>query len=174
MADINIYELTSIKSTENIYEILEHLTTANKGKTIIVIAPTVSNAPQENMSLAQGYCNKEAYVKSLIRKLGVPCYHRCYHILVDALLWSIEDNEMVEKITSLLYPALATWYGSTAGVIEKSIRTAIKVMWQLEDQQEMIKLIGYSKLDTDKQPTNKAFITAVMDDIISKAEFMNW
>lgn len=51
--------------------------------------------------------------------------------LHDAITFALEDHELIERITKLLYPQIAKVHNTTPSRIERAIRVAIERSWSL-------------------------------------------
>ena len=49
----------------------------------------------------------EVVVTEVIHQLGVPAHIKGYHYLREAILSSLEDKELLESVTKMLYPTVA-------------------------------------------------------------------
>ena len=86
------------------------------------------------------YENKDAYlernlesdVTNIIHEIGVPAHIKGYQYLRDAIMMSVNDNEMLNSITKLLYPSIAKRHKTTPSRVERAIRHAIEVAWSRE------------------------------------------
>ena len=51
-------------------------------------------------------------------------------VLLEAIKLSVEDSNVLNSITKVLYPTIAEQYNTTATGVERSIRHAIDLSWQ--------------------------------------------
>lgn len=51
--------------------------------------------------------NLEADVTNVIHEIGVPAHIKGYQYLRDAIILSVNDMEMLNSITKILYPTIA-------------------------------------------------------------------
>lgn len=51
--------------------------------------------------------NIENDVTSIIHDVGVPAHIKGYQYLREAIIMSVNDNEMLNSITKILYPSIA-------------------------------------------------------------------
>ena len=56
----------------------------------------------------------EIVVTDIIHQLGVPAHIKGYHYLRTAILYSIENKDLLDSVTKLLYPTVAGIYDTTA------------------------------------------------------------
>ncbi|MBR2974062.1 MAG: sporulation transcription factor Spo0A [Clostridia bacterium] len=107
----------------------------------------------------------EIMVSNIIKTIGVPAHIKGYQFLRDAIIWVIEDMELINAVTKELYPGIAKKYKTTPSRVERAIRHAIEVSWQRGDIDMLNKLFGHTvKFNKDK-PTNSEFIAMIADKI---------
>ena len=73
--------------------------------------------------------NLEKDVTDMIHEIGVPAHIKGYQYLREAIMMSVEDIEMLNSITKILYPTIAKKYQITPSRVERAIRHAIEVAW---------------------------------------------
>ena len=69
--------------------------------------------------------NLEADVTDIIHEIGVPAHIKGYQYLREAIMMSVDDIEMLNSITKILYPTIAKRYQTTPSRVERAIRHAI-------------------------------------------------
>lgn len=80
-------------------------------------------------------------------------------------MMSVEDTEMLNSITKVLYPSIAKKYQTTPSRVERAIRHAIEVAWSRGRMETLDALFGYT-INTGKgKPTNSEFIALIADKI---------
>ena len=57
--------------------------------------------------------NLEADVTNIIHEIGVPAHIKGYQYLRDAIVMSVNDMDMLNSITKILYPTIAKKYQTT-------------------------------------------------------------
>lgn len=115
--------------------------------------------------------NLEADVTNIIHEIGVPAHIKGYQYLRDAIMMSVEDMEMLNSITKILYPTIAKKYQTTSSRVERAIRHAIEVAWSRGKMDTIDELFGYT-INTGKgKPTNSEFIALIADKI--RLEYKN-
>lgn len=109
--------------------------------------------------------NLEGDVTNIIHEIGVPAHIKGYQYLRDAIIMSINDMDMLNSITKILYPSIAKKYQTTASRVERAIRHAIEVAWSRGKMDTIDSLFGYT-INTGKgKPTNSEFIALIADKI---------
>lgn len=68
----------------------------------------------------------EIKVTNVIHNVGVPANIKGYQYLRDAILMTINDNEMINAVTKQLYPEVAKRHKTTSSRVERAIRHAIR------------------------------------------------
>ena len=107
----------------------------------------------------------EVVVTDIIHQLGVPAHIKGYHYLRTAILHSIEDKKLLDSVTKLLYPTVASIYDTTSSRVERAIRHAIEIAWDRGNVDTLNSFFGYT-VDTGKgKPTNSEFIALITDKL---------
>ena len=106
----------------------------------------------------------ESDVTDVIHEIGVPAHIKGYQYLRDAIIMSVNDNEMLGAITKVLYPTIAN-YKTTSSRVERAIRHAIEVAWSRGRMETIEELFGYTVNSGKGKPTNSEFIALIADKI---------
>ncbi len=107
----------------------------------------------------------EADVTNIIHEIGVPAHIKGYQYLRDAIVMSVNDMEMLNSITKVLYPTIAKKYDTTTSRVERAIRHAIEVAWSRGKMDTIDALFGYTINHGKGKPTNSEFIALITDKI---------
>ncbi len=107
----------------------------------------------------------ELVISDIMRQIGVPAHIKGYQYLRSAIELSINDEEMLESVTKLLYPTIAKIYTTTASRVERAIRHAIEVAWDRGDVDVLSSYFGYTIQSNRGKPTNSEFIAMIADRI---------
>ena len=107
----------------------------------------------------------EITVTEVIHQLGVPAHVKGYHYLRCAILASIENPELLDSVTKLLYPTVAQKFGTTSSRVERAIRHAIEIAWDRGDLDVLNAFFGYTVNTCKGKPTNSEFIALVTDKL---------
>ena len=105
----------------------------------------------------------EAQVTKIIHQIGVPAHIKGYQYLRTAILMTIEDNEIINSVTKILYPSVAKKYATTTSRVERAIRHAIEVAWDRGDIDTLNSYFGYTIQNNRGKPTNSEFIAMIAD-----------
>ncbi len=115
--------------------------------------------------------NLEADVTNVIHEIGVPAHIKGYQYLRDAIILSVNDMEMLNSITKILYPTIAKKHQTTPSRVERAIRHAIEVAWSRGKMDTIDELFGYTVSTGKGKPTNSEFIALIADKI--RLEYKN-
>ena len=109
--------------------------------------------------------NIESDVTAIIHDVGVPAHIKGYQYLREAIIMSVNDTEMLNSITKILYPTIAKKYQTTSSRVERAIRHAIEVAWNRGRMDTIDELFGYTINAEKGKPTNSEFIALIADKI---------
>ena len=107
----------------------------------------------------------ERQVTHIIHDIGVPAHIKGYQYLREAICLAVDDMEIINAVTKVLYPEVAKRYGTTASRVERAIRHAIEVAWDRGDLETLQKYFGYTVSNAKGKPTNSEFIAMIADRI---------
>lgn len=109
--------------------------------------------------------NLESDVTNIIHEIGVPAHIKGYQYLRDAIMMSVDDSEMLNSITKILYPSIAKQHNTTPSRVERAIRHAIEVAWSRGKVDTIDELFGYTVHNGKGKPTNSEFVALIADKI---------
>lgn len=112
----------------------------------------------------------ENRVTDMIHEIGIPAHIKGYHYLRDAILMAIDDMDVLNAITKVLYPTVAKMHQTTSSRVERAIRHAIEVAWSRGKLDTLEELFGYTVSTGKGKPTNSEFIALVADTIRLKSK----
>ena len=107
--------------------------------------------------------NLEAAVTEIIHEIGVPAHIKGYQYLREAIILTINDMDIINAVTKVLYPEVAKKFGTTPSRVERAIRHAIEVAWDRGDIEVLQKFFGYTVSNIKGKPTNSEFIAMIAD-----------
>ena len=107
----------------------------------------------------------ENEVTDMIHEVGVPAHIKGYQYLRDAIMMVIQDSEMLNSITKILYPTIAKRNQTTPSRVERAIRHAIEVAWSRGNMEIINSLFSYTVSTGKGKPTNSEFIALIADKI---------
>ena len=105
----------------------------------------------------------EVLVTEVIHQIGVPAHIKGYHYLREAIILSIENTEMINSVTKLLYPTVAKKFNTTSSRVERAIRHGIEVAWDRGDIDVLNSYFGFTVHTGRGKPTNSEFIAMIAD-----------
>ena len=109
--------------------------------------------------------NLENNITELIHEIGIPAHIKGYHYLRDCIMMAIEDMDVLNAVTKVLYPTIAKKHKTTSSRVERAIRHAIEVAWSRGKLETLDELFGYTVSNGKGKPTNSEFIALVSDTI---------
>ena len=92
-------------------------------------------------------------------------FRKGYHYLRDAIIMAVNDMDVLNAITKILYPTVAKKYQTTSSRVERAIRHAIEVAWSRGKLDTLDELFGYTVSTGKGKPTNSEFIALIADTI---------
>lgn len=104
-------------------------------------------------------------VTKIIRDLGIPAHIKGYQYIREGIIMAIEDINMMNYITKLLYPTIAKKYKTTSSSVERAIRHAIEVAWNRGKVELLEEMFGYTVSAGKGKPTNSEFIALIADKL---------
>jgi two-component system response regulator (stage 0 sporulation protein A) len=107
----------------------------------------------------------ETQVTKVIHQIGVPAHIKGYQYLRTAIMMAIDDNEIINSVTKILYPSVAKKYSTTSSRVERAIRHAIEVAWDRGDIDTLNSYFGYTIQNNRGKPTNSEFIAMIADNL---------
>ena len=110
--------------------------------------------------------NLEANVTAIIHEIGVPAHIKGYQYLREAIIMTVEDMDVINAVTKVLYPEVARKFGTTASRVERAIRHAIEVAWDRGDLDTLQKYFGFTVSNSKGKPTNSEFIAMIADRLV--------
>ena len=114
---------------------------------------------------ATGNSSIEALVTSIIHEIGVPAHIKGYQYLREAIIIAVNDMDVINAITKVLYPQVAKTFQTTPSRVERAIRHAIEVAWDRGDLDTLQRFFGYTVSNTKGKPTNSEFIALIADKL---------
>ena len=107
----------------------------------------------------------ETQVTKIIHQIGVPAHIKGYQYLRSAIIMAINDSEIINSVTKILYPSVAKKYSTTTSRVERAIRHAIEVAWDRGDIDTLNSYFGYTVQQGRGKPTNSEFIAMISDNL---------
>ena len=114
---------------------------------------------------AESGSDLEVVVSDIMHQIGVPAHIKGYQYLRAAIILSINNTEMMNSVTKMLYPTVAKKFSTTASRVERAIRHAIEVAWDRGDVDVLSSYFGYTIQNSRGKPTNSEFIAMISDKL---------
>lgn len=163
-------DVVTTRDNEQMFKILTDLISKDKEFQIMITVPSTKrdvslqfeNAVQSKREEPK---DLEKDVTNMIHEIGVPAHIKGYQYLREAIMMSVEDIDMLNSITKLLYPSIAKRFQTTPSRVERAIRHAIEVAWSRGKMETLDALFGYTISTGKGKPTNSEFIALIADKI---------
>ncbi len=139
-------------NTENLVYYIENL--------LVNYSDDLGNIPEDNSSR-----NLEEQVTKIIHQIGVPAHIKGYQYLRTAIILTVNDSDIINSVTKILYPTIAKKYQTTTSRVERAIRHAIEVAWDRGDVEVLNSYFGYTIQINRGKPTNSEFIAMIADNL---------
>ena len=107
----------------------------------------------------------EEEVTSILHELGAPAHLKGYQFLREAIMMATVDLNVINSITKLLYPSIASKFMTTPSRVERAIRHSIEVAWSRGNTNNINSIFGFTVNITKGKPTNSEFIAMVADKL---------
>ena len=124
---------------------------------------TPSSPQQMVFGLQRAEQSLESVVTEIIHEIGIPAHIKGYQYLREAIILTINDMDVINAVTKVLYPTVAKKFGTTPSRVERAIRHAIEVAWDRGDVEVLQKFFGYTVSGVKGKPTNSEFIAMIAD-----------
>ena len=105
----------------------------------------------------------EQRLSGILLKLGIPAHVKGYRFLQEAVLTVMVEPERMTHMMHDLYPCVADKCQTTAGCVERSIRTAITMAWERSRPEESSRILGRSVNANYEKPTSSELIALVAE-----------
>ena len=97
-------------------------------------------------------------ITGALHQLGVPSNVKGFEYLRESIKLCVENSDILNSITKVLYPTVAEQYHTTSTGVERSIRHAIDLSWQSGDLATLQSYFGSRVYQENGKPTNSQFI----------------
>lgn len=101
----------------------------------------------------------------MIHEVGVPAHIKGYQYVREAIVIAVQDMDVINAVTKVLYPEVARRYSTTPSRVERAVRHAIEVAWDRGDLETLQRYFGYTVSNTKGKPTNSEFIAMISDKL---------
>lgn len=100
---------------------------------------------------------------NLLRRLGVNNSYKGFRYTTYGTNLAIYDPDLLTYISKGLYVEIACRFLTSAGCVERDIRTVVKTIWENGDRALLNEVFGR---ELEKKPHNGAFIDAVAHYVV--------
>lgn len=162
--------MVTTEDNERMFKLLTDLLNNDKEFQIMISVPSkkrdeIRVSAEKITEIKREERDLERDVTDMIHEIGVPAHIKGYQYLREAIMMSVEDIDMLNSITKVLYPTIAKRFQTTPSRVERAIRHAIEVAWNRGKMETLDSLFGYT-INTGKgKPTNSEFIALIADKI---------
>lgn len=104
-------------------------------------------------------------ITDILHQIGVPAHIKGYQYVREAIRLTVENPDMLNSVTKILYPTVAKNFKSTSSRVERAIRHAIEVAWDRGDVEVLNSYFGYTIQSQRGKPTNSEFVAMISDKI---------
>ena len=126
---------------------------------------TVNIKKSVNDSIPHNKHILENEITGMIHEIGVPAHIKGYQYLRESITLAVNDPDIINSITKVLYPTIAKKFDTTPSRVERAIRHAIEVAWNRGNPDILNDLFGYTISNGKGKPTNSEFIALISDNI---------
>lgn len=120
------------------------------------VGVTRNNEPTQDLNVI---------ITEILHQIGVPAHIKGYRYVREAIKLTVENPEMLNSVTKILYPTVAKSFKSTSSRVERAIRHGIETAWDRGDVDVLNSYFGYTIQNERGKPTNSEFIAMIADDI---------
>lgn len=131
-----------------------------------VVEPSAFQSMMNFTSPSKDY---EKKIGEILHYVGIPIHVKGYQYLKKAIHMVLEDESLLGAITISLYPEIAEFYKTTSSRVERSIRHAIELAWERQEDGDVKEFFGYGIHNQKGKPSNGEFIAMVADKILAES-----
>lgn len=109
-------------------------------------------------------------LQETLKRMGFSSSLQGYKYSMLAIMLAIQHPEILQQVTTLLYPTIAKRFNVTSTSVERCIRNAIEIAWIKGDTEFSNDLFQYS-IDSERgKPTNSEFLSVITEYFLFKYE----
>lgn len=117
-------------------------------------------------SYARRAATLEERISNIFISIGIPPHIKGYSYLREGIKMAVEQPDVINNVTKVLYPKIGEKYNTTASKVERAIRHAIEVAWNRGRIDVINAIFGARVYIGSEKPTNSEFIALVADKLI--------
>lgn len=107
----------------------------------------------------------ETLVTDILHDIGVPTHIKGYHYLREAIIIAVEDMDVINALTKVLYPQIARSFQTTPSRVERAIQHTIEISWDRREQNTLHQFFGYTVNKREDKPSAAEFLAVIADNI---------
>lgn len=107
--------------------------------------------------------NLEMRITDVLHALGMPAHIKGYSYTRYAISLVVERPQLINYVTTELYPLVAEKFDTTPSRVERAIRHGVEVVWDRGDIETLQNWFGYTVSPTKGKSTNSEFIALLSD-----------
>lgn len=107
---------------------------------------------------------KEKDISRVLCWLGLSPHVKGFKYLIEAIGLAIDDPSIRGRVTTELYPRIASQNDTTPSRVERAIRHAVKLVYRKGEAHNVESLFGHC-VSSDRRPTNSEFIARLSESI---------
>ena len=112
----------------------------------------------------------ERALTAILLALGMPAHMKGHRYLAEAVRLVLENEDLLDGVTKMLYPAVAQRFGCRPASVERAIRHSIELTWQRGGVERLNELVGSPAVSLRYKPTSSELI-ALIAQLISLAGY---
>lgn len=105
-------------------------------------------------------------ISNIFISIGIPPHIKGYAYLREGIKMAVEDPQVINNVTKVLYPVIGEKYETSASKVERAIRHAIEVAWNRGRTEAINAIFGARVYIGTEKPTNSEFIALVADKLL--------
>ena len=114
---------------------------------------------------AEAQADLEAQITKIIHEIGIPAHIKGYKFIRSAILMCVNDPNLTNAITKVVYPAVADEFFTTPSRVERAVRHSIEVAFDRGNIKVLTEYFGYTINLSKGKPTNAEFIAMIADNL---------
>ena len=137
---------------------------AEKTGTPITTATQQKSTPQQTSRLpVPGIKPTEYQLGNLFMEMGAPASNKGFNYLISGVMLLIDDPNLIDRITTGIYPAIANQHGTTSSRVERAIRHEIEIIYDTPGVTEHLESLGVTLMASAcrGKPTNGEFLAGM-------------
>lgn len=131
-----------------------------------LLTPQTKSGSVKEMNTVRRANSPDEKISNIFISIGIPPHIKGYNYLREGIKMAVEDPEVINNITKVLYPRVAEKYSTSASKVERAIRHAIEVAWNRGRIDVINSIFGARVYIGSEKPTNSEFIALVADKLI--------